>query len=74
MAVKLKKNKLKLEKINKELSEYPQPVSGCDAQYTWLLQQRENLLGNFRKIIDRVENDHKFSVDTEEYRTKTNKK
>ena len=58
------KNNMSLDDINRELRNYPQPVSGCDAQYTWLLQQREQFLGIDRKIVDRVENDHKFSVDT----------
>ena len=61
---------MKLKQINKEILNYPQPISGCDAQFTWLLQQREVLKGNKRKIIDRVENDHKYSVNTEKYKTK----
>ena len=61
---------MKLKQINKEILNYPQPISGCDAQFTWLLQQREILKGNKRKIIDRVENDHKHSVNTEKYKTK----
>jgi hypothetical protein len=64
------KKKLTIKDINKKLIDYPQPVSGCDAQYTWLLEEREKLLGNNRKIVDRVENDHKFSVNTEEYKKK----
>jgi len=61
---------MKLKQINKEILNYPQPISGCDAQFTWLLQQREVLKGNKRTIIDRVENDHKYSVNTEIYKTK----
>jgi hypothetical protein len=61
---------MKLKQINKEILNYPQPISGCDVQFTWLLQQREILKGNKRKIIDRVKNDHKYSVNTEKYKTK----
>ena len=59
-----------LKNINEQISNYPTPIAGCDAQFTWLLQQREILKGNKRKIIDRVENDHKYSVNTEKYKTK----
>lgn len=57
--------KMTLDEINRKIKEYPQPISGCDAQFTWLLQQRENILGHNRKIIDRIENDHKYAVNTE---------
>ncbi len=49
-----------LKEIIAEIANYPTPVSGCDAQYTWLLQERERLTnpGSGHVIIDRVNNDH----------------
>ena len=32
-----------LEEINEELKNYPSPITGCDAQYSFLLSEKNRL-------------------------------
>ena len=40
-----------LNEINQELADYPSPITGCDAQYKYLLEQRA-ILERFIKGLD----------------------
>jgi hypothetical protein len=40
-----------LNQINQELADYPSPITGCDAQYNYLLEQR-TMLERFIKGLD----------------------
>ena len=40
-----------LNEINQELADYPSPITGCDAQYNYLLEQRA-ILERFIKGLD----------------------
>ena len=40
-----------LNEINQELADYPSPITGCDAQYNFLLEQRA-ILERFIKGLD----------------------
>ena len=53
-----------LDEIKEAIRQYPTPISGCDAQYTWLLQERLRLTNpdSDYEIVDRVNNDHIHNV------------
>mgnify|MGYP001249117261 FL=1 len=40
-----------LNQINQELADYPSPITGCDAQYNYLLEQR-TMLERYMKGLD----------------------
>ena len=40
-----------LNQINQELENYPSPITGCDAQYNYLLEQR-TMLERYIKGLD----------------------
>ncbi len=40
-----------LNQINQELEDYPSPITGCDAQYNYLLEQR-TMLERYIKGLD----------------------
>lgn len=40
-----------LNLINRELADYPSPITGCDAQYNYLLEQR-TMLERYIKGLD----------------------
>jgi len=40
----------KLDFIKKEISQYPGPITGCDAQFNYLLEQRYALAGELTRL------------------------
>ena len=40
------------ERLQDEISDYPQPISGCDAQYIRLISDRTRLAGCLRVLDD----------------------
>ena len=40
--------------INAEISEYPKPISGCDAQFNHLIAERQKVLEALRVLDDAV--------------------
>ena len=40
---------IKLAKVEEEIRSYPSPITGCDAQFNYLLEQRSLLLAELAK-------------------------
>jgi len=39
-----------LDKVKSEISQYPGPITGCDAQFNYLLEQRYALAGELARL------------------------
>ena len=55
-AIIIAKSELMLARraINAEISEYPTPISGCDAQFNHLIAERQKVLEALRVLDDSV--------------------
>jgi len=55
-AINIAKSELLLARmaINAEISDYPTPISGCDAQFNHLLAERQKVLEALRVLDDAV--------------------
>lgn len=40
--------------LNDDISSYPTPISGCDAQFNYLLAEREKVAAALRKLDEMV--------------------
>ncbi len=40
--------------INAEIAAYPTPISGCDAQFNYLLEERQKVIEALRVLDERV--------------------
>tara|TARA_B100001167_G_scaffold106703_1_gene65282 strand:+ start:338 stop:547 length:210 start_codon:yes stop_codon:yes gene_type:complete len=48
---KLESNlKNKLKELNEEIRYYPSPIAGCDVQFDWLLEERNRLTNQLKKV------------------------
>ena len=47
--------KQKLERVNTEIGNYPSPITGCDEQFTYLLEKRSEMERRIKELSNKSE-------------------